>query len=160
MGDVVLKHRKVVSYIVFILITLAAGGVGAIFSYNGMPGFDAAAKPALTPPKAVFPIAWTALYILMGWGMARIWLTSSRERSDALLIYAVQLIINIFWSAWFFGLQAYLFAFVWLLLLILAIVIMIFIFHRIDHAAGLMQIPYLAWCIFAAYLNFGVWSLN
>ena len=76
------------------------------------------------------------------------------------LIYAVQLIINIFWSAWFFGLQAYLFAFIWLLLLITAIVIMIYVFYRADHAAALLQVSYLLWCVFAAYLNYGVWRLN
>lgn len=155
-----MKHRKVVSYIVFILITLAAGGLGAIFAYRGMPAFDTAAKPALTPAKAVFPVVWTVLYILMGAGMARVWITGSRERCDALLIYAVQLIINIFWSAWFFGLQAYLFAFIWLLLLITAIVIMIYVFYRADHAAALLQVSYLLWCVFAAYLNYGVWRLN
>ncbi len=155
-----MKRRKSVPYIVFILISLAAGGIGAIFSYKGMPAFDAAAKPALAPAKAVFPIVWTILFILMGVGMARVWITGSRERSDALLIYAVQLIINVFWSAWFFGLQAYFFAFIWLLLLIAAIVIMIFIFYRTDHAAALLQISYLLWCVFAAYLNYGIWRLN
>ncbi len=155
-----MKHRKFLTYIIFILIALAFGGLSAIFTYRGMPAFDAAAKPALTPAKPVFPIVWTVLYILLGIGMARVWITGSRERSDALLIFIVQLIINFFWSVWFFGLQTYLFAFIWLLLLIIAILIMIYAFYRIDHAAALMQVSYLLWCIFAAYLNFGVWQLN
>ncbi len=155
-----MKRRKIAAYAIFILITLAAGGLGAIVTSKGMPSFDQAAKPALTPPDTVFPIVWTILYILVGIGMARVWLTGSRERSDALLIYAVQLILNFFWTVWFFGLEAYLFAFIWLLLLIMAIIIMIYSFYRMDRAAAYIQIPYLLWCIFAAYLNFGVWRLN
>ena len=29
-----------------------------------------------------------------------------------------------------------------------------------DKTAALLQIPYLLWVTFAAYLNYGVWMLN
>ena len=37
---------------------------------------------------------------------------------------------------------------------------MIVLFRRADRTAALLQIPYLLWVTFAAYLNFGVWVLN
>ena len=40
------------------------------------------------------------------------------------------------------------------------IVWMALLFYRQDKAAGLMQLPYLLWVLFAGYLNFGVWMLN
>ena len=64
------------------------------------------------------------------------------------------------WSILFFGLSNYLLAFFWLLLLILLIIIMIVRFHKIKPIAAYLQIPYLIWLCFAAYLNIAIWLLN
>lgn len=97
----------------------------------------------------------------MGIGAARVSLTSpSAERSLGLNLFVAQLIVNFFWSLIFFNAGAYGFAFLWLLLLIALVVWMILSFRRTDPLAALLQIPYLLWLIFAAYLNYGVWSLN
>ena len=37
---------------------------------------------------------------------------------------------------------------------------MIVRFYRIDKTAAYLQIPYLIWLLFAAYLNTGVFILN
>ena len=37
---------------------------------------------------------------------------------------------------------------------------MIRAYYKIDRPAAWLQVPYLAWSVFAAYLNFGVWLLN
>ena len=54
----------------------------------------------------------------------------------------------------------YLFAFIWLIALILIIMIMIWQFYSISPLAAYLQIPYLIWCIFAAYLNFSIFVMN
>ena len=51
-------------------------------------------------------------------------------------------------------------ALIWLILLWLLILWMIFSFRKVDSLAAWLQIPYLLWVTFAAYLNFGVWILN
>ena len=33
-------------------------------------------------------------------------------------------------------------------------------FRKVDPIAAWLQVPYLLWLTFAAYLNFGVWRLN
>ena len=53
-----------------------------------------------------------------------------------------------------------LFAFFWLLLLLVLTAKMVKSFYQIDKKAAYLQIPYLLWLLFAAYLNFGVWMLN
>ena len=56
-------------------------------------------KPVFAPPKALYPIVWTILYILMGISSARIYLQKSAhsfEVMDTLLNYALQLILNFF----------------------------------------------------------------
>lgn len=75
-------------------------------------------------------------------------------------LFIAQLVVNFFWSPIFFNAQAYGFAFVWLLLLWSLVLWMILTFRKVDSLAAKLQIPYLIWLTFAAYLNFGVWLLN
>lgn len=162
MGDVcmnVIKQLK--PYLVSILIALAVGALGGIVTSNGMPNYEQIIKPALTPPSIVFPIVWTILYILMGISAAMVWKqASSKQRGFALIIYALQLVLNFLWSYLFFSMQAYFLSFVCLLVLWVLIVMMIWSFSRVDPRAARLQIPYLLWVTFAGYLNFAVWLLN
>ena len=97
----------------------------------------------------------------MGFGAARIYSAqASRARTHGLLLFLVQLAFNFFWSIIFFNLQNFGFALIWLIILWLLILWMIFSFRKVDSLAAWLQIPYLLWVTFAAYLNFGVWILN
>ena len=150
------------NYFPWILITEAAGILSGILSREGIAVYaELADKPALTPPGMLFPIVWTILYAFMGIGAARVAASEeSSARSAGLNVFVVQLIVNFFWSLIFFNAQAYGFALAWLMLLWLLIIVMILLFYRTDKAAALLQIPYLLWVTFAAYLNYGVWKLN
>lgn len=156
-----MDKSKIKTYGLFILLTELVGGVAGLFTSMGMDAYDSVQKPALTPPDIVFPIVWTILYALMGISVARIWLSPpTKERNHGLIIFAVQLFFNFFWSLIFFNLQAYGFAFLWILILWALIIGMIYIFNKTDRLAALLQIPYLIWVTFAAYLNLMVWLLN
>lgn len=155
-----MKKQQCKPYVLFLLLTAAVGGVGALVVNAGMPAYQVLKKPWFTPPDIVFPIAWSILYLLMAIGAARVWNTRSRLRGSAIRLFIVQLAMNFFWNVWFFGLQWFLVAFVWLLGLIFVIFLMIRSFSRLDRPAGLLQIPYLLWCCFAAALNLGIFLLN
>ena len=127
---------------------------------DGTVAFRSVAKSPLNPPEWVFPVVWTILYILMGVGAGRVWKSAHPDRRAAIALWAVQLLINYAWSFLFFTLQSYLIALLWLALLWALVVAMILVFCRIDRAAGLLQISYLLWLSFAAYLNACVWILN
>ncbi len=145
----------------FLLITGAVGGLSALLTNMGMDSYKEAVKPPLTPPDIVFPIVWTILYTLMAISAARVWLTNnSRMKNRAMIVYALQLFFNFFWSILFFNFQAYGLAFIWLIGLWILIALMIVRFYSIDKPAGLLQIPYLLWVTFAGYLNYMVWMLN
>ena len=123
--------------------------------------FTEVEQPPLSPPSIVFPIVWAVLFALMGFGAARIYSAqASRARTHGLLLFLVQLAFNFFWSIIFFNLQNFGFALIWLIILWLLILWMIFSFRKVDSLAAWLQIPYLLWVTFAAYLNFGVWILN
>lgn len=146
---------------IFPIISLAAGALGGFLGKQGMQEvYPMLQKPALTPPAIVFPIVWFVLYVLMGIGMARVWQTQAPGREQALAIWAVQLAVNVFWTVLFFAWQKYLAA-LWLLVLLWLLILgMILLFRPLDRAAAWMQIPYLLWVSFAAYLNWGIWMLN
>ncbi|MBQ6697472.1 MAG: tryptophan-rich sensory protein [Oscillospiraceae bacterium] len=150
------KSKK--TKIVFILISLAVGGLSAFLTRNNMNVFDSIQKPPLTPPAIVFPIVWTILFTLMGYSAARVYLED--PKSNAIEVFGVNLVVNFFWSIIFFNLQAYTFAFIWLLLLIAVVVVMIIKFYRVDKAAAFLQLPYLAWLLFAGYLNLYIALMN
>lgn len=149
-------------YVLAIVLTEAIGALAGFLTRDGVELYQATAvKPALTPPPVVFPIVWSILYVLMGIGAARIWLAPpSEDRSRSLTLYVVQLAFNFLWSILFFGLHRYGLALIWLAVLWLLILFMILSFRKVDPAAAWLQVPYLLWVTFAAYLNFGVWRLN
>lgn len=143
-----------------ILTPIAVGTLSALFSGNTAANYSVLNKPALSPPGILFPIVWTILYILMGISSYIIYESNDPNRESALRTYALQLFFNFFWSIIFFRFNLFFTAFVWLLALIFLIIKMIRQFYRIKPIAAYLQIPYLLWCIFAAYLNFMVFRLN
>lgn len=156
-----LDKSKLKIYGIFLLITGAVGGLSALLTNMGMESYKAAEKPPLTPPDIVFPIVWSILFTLMAISAARVWLTdNSRMRNRSMIIYALQLFFNFFWSVLFFNFESYGLALMWLVVLWVLILLMIVQFSKSDRIAGLLQIPYLLWVSFAGYLNYMVWILN
>ena len=138
-------------YVKSILFPVLIGGiVGLIISkfidYNSLE------KPFLAPPSIAFPIVWTILYILMGtsYGILK---SNSLTDNDINSIYYSQLFVNALWPIFFFVFKWRLFSFFWILLLVILVIFMIIKFYNKNKLAGLLQIPYLLWILFASYLN-------
>ncbi len=156
-------QNKIKPYVISCAIALAVGGLSALLTAGSMDLYSEIVQPPLAPPSFLFPVVWTVLYILMGIGAAMIYLEKDRmprEVSHALIVYAVNLFLNFFWSIIFFNMRAFLFSFIWLVLLWASIMVMIIKFRRIKPLAGYLQIPYLVWVTFAGYLNLAIYILN
>ena len=145
--------------ILCIAVPLGAGGLSALLTRDWMGTFRAIDKPPLSPPGWLFPVVWSALYVLMGTASYLV-LTSGVEYRPALTVYGLQLAVNFFWSLFFFNLGWYLFSFVWLILLLVLIILTMVKFSRLSGPAALLLLPYLLWVAFAGYLNLGVYLLN
>ncbi len=145
--------------LVCILIPLIVGGLAGFITRN-MKAYESLAKPSLTPPSAVFPVVWTILYILMGLSSYLIYISKSPDRKKALTVYAMQLALNFLWPIVFFGLQLYLLSFAVILILWFMIFWMLRLFYPIRRLSAYLNIPYLLWVAFAAYLNLGIYFLN
>ena len=153
-------RSKIKTYAVSIAAALAVGGLSALLTGDSMEQYKALRQPPLAPPGWAFPVVWTILFVLMGVGAAMVCLSGSSSRKKPIAIYGLQLLVNFFWTILFFLLEARLFAFLWLLILLGLVIWMKIYFGRADKIAGQLQTPYIAWLLFAGYLNIAVYLLN
>jgi len=156
------RGRDLAGLIGFLLLCLAVSGVGgAITATSVNTWYQALNKPPFNPPDWVFAPVWTTLYILMAVAGWRLWRTPpSAARRNALLLFALQLALNLVWSLLFFGLQRVGLALVEVVILLAAIVATGIAFYRIDRTAGALFAPYVLWLGYAVALNLSIWLLN
>lgn len=151
---------------VAIIVPLVVGGVSALIAGDSMAAFGALNQPPLAPPAWLFPVAWTALYILMGVACFLVWMRQLAKPSTKnqnlffFVVYDIQLVFNFFWSIFFFNLEWYWFAFVWLIALWIMILALVVWSGKNRRAAMWCLLPYLLWTTFAGYLNIMIAILN
>ena len=119
-------------------------------------------KPLWNPPDWLFPPAWSLLFLLMGIALYLVVQQRSEKTKiqGALIVFGVQLVLNLGWSIVFFGLHSPLYAMVVIVPLWLSIILTIVKFKSVYPLSGYLLIPYLMWVTFASYLNFTIWQLN
>lgn len=144
-------------------LSLGIGALSALLTIGSFKDFyDTIITPPLTPPSIVFPIVWTVLFLLMGISAYLVYVSyaSKATKRSALEIYFFQLLVNFVWPIIFFNYRLFLVAFVWILLLIALVIFMIIKFFKASKTSAFLQIPYLLWISFAAYLNLAIFILN
>ncbi|MEM9047605.1 MAG: TspO/MBR family protein [Pseudomonadota bacterium] len=137
---------------------MAAAATGALFGPG--PWYRQLDKPGWTPPDWVFPVTWTALYVLMVWSGVRIAGSGNPMASAALSVFAAQITLNGIWSPVFFGLHRMGAAMIVLACLWVAVAAQLTLYWLIDPVSGLMTVPYLVWVTLAGALNLSVWRRN
>ena len=146
-----------------LFLPLSIGLLSALLTGSAMMTFRLMEKPPLSPPGWLFPVVWTVLYLLMGTASFLVFSSPTATSEDirqALFSYGLQLFFNFFWSLLFFGMKAYLPAFLWLCVLLFLILLTTLQFYRIDKRAAYLMIPYILWVTFAGYLNLTIYLLN
>jgi len=127
----------------------------------GNPWFDSLVKPAIYPPPAAFGIVWTLLYLMMGFALALVASArGAKARGLAIGLFVVQLLLNLAWSPLFFAAHQITGALVLLVVLDLAVILTIVQFRKVRTLAAVLLLPYLAWILFATYLNFAFLQAN
>jgi len=154
---------KIVKLLIAIVGCQMAGVVGSLFTSPSIPTWYATIrKPNFTPPNWAFAPVWTTMFILMGISAYLIWNQGLENKivKTALLVFGIQLVLNMLWSFLFFGLHSPLYAFFEIIVLWLAILFTMANFFKISRTAGWLLIPYIIWVSFAAILNFYIARLN
>ncbi len=152
---------KLKNLVISLIISIGIGQLSGFLTRESSKTFsEKFQQSALTPPDWVFPIVWIILFTLMGISAAIVYTKDCSIKKYALIVYGVQLVFNFFWSLIFFIGNQFDISFVWVVILILLVFAMILMFAKCSPIAGYLQIPYLVWLIFAAYLNYIVCILN
>jgi tryptophan-rich sensory protein len=157
-----MKKFSLTDVIISIVAAELVGAAAALLSGSFRDFYSELVKPPLAPPHAVFPVVWAILYALMGISAYIIYASydSSTERSTALGLYVTQLAVNFSWTLIFFRFRligAAMFVAILLFILVLA---MILSFRKVRPIAAWLNVPYLVWALFAAYLSVGFSILN
>lgn len=150
--------KNIFSKLKYIILPLLVGGIVGFIISNFIQ-YESLNKPFLSPPQIVFPIVWTIIYILMGISYGILNKKNLHDKRSKSL-YFLQLFVNAFWSIFFFVFEWRLFAFIWILLLDILVILMTINFYTKNKLAGVLQIPYIIWILFASYLNLGFYILN
>lgn len=128
---------------------------------SGNSWYAGLAKPALTPPDWVFPVAWTTLYVLLGIALAVVLnARGARGRGTAISLFAVALALNLAWTPIFFGAHRVTLALAVIVAMLVAAIATTFAFDRIRPLAAWLMLPYLAWISFAGVLTWSIGRLN
>jgi len=152
-----IAQRGVVSLTVFVVLVAVAATFGAQFSPTAW--YESLAKPAWTPPNAVFGPVWTVLYVgiaVAGW---RVWRRKGRF-VPALWLWLAQLVLNAWWSLLFFGLHRPDMALIDIVVLLATIAAFVFVARRHSALASWLFVPYAVWVSYATALNLAIVRLN
>ena len=167
MNEIASRGQLRLAYLRWALVTVPVivllGFLSGKFANSGFGNrwFDALEKPALMPPGWAFGAAWTVLYILMGLAFAMILhARGARGRGVAIALFLLQLLLNLFWSPLFFRAHQVGNALILILILLVVVAVTALMFARIRQVAGLLLLPYLAWLVFASFLNYEIGRLN
>jgi len=133
------------SVFIYVLIALIIGGLASSNAADDI-WYQELNKSSLNPPGFIFGIVWPILYLLMS-------ISAFRTFNKTKNLFLLQLIFNALWSWLFFAFQMPLIALfnIWLLIY-LNIKLNIQIYKE-DTLSGYLFFPYIAWLIFASYLN-------
>ena len=150
-------------FIISILLPLAVGATSGFFTVKAIPGWYAQLnKPWFNPPNWLFSPVWTSLYIMMGISLWLVWKSNApvKIKQPALYLFAVQLILNFFWSLIFFRQHQIGWAVTEIITMWVFILLTIIAFAKVNNIAAWLLVPYISWVSFATVLNYSIWALN
>jgi tryptophan-rich sensory protein len=155
--------NNIAKLIIAIAIPLAVGGISGFFTVTGVESwYQTINKPSWNPPNWIFGPVWTTLYVMMGIALYLVWKSDSSDmlKKTAIILFAVQLSLNFFWSFIFFNQQQPGWALVEIIVMWVFILLTIFAFAQVSKPAAWLLVPYISWVSFAAILNYTIWKLN
>jgi tryptophan-rich sensory protein len=148
------------------ILTAAAAAVavallGGLASTLG-PWYYALRKPWFQPPDWLFGPAWTLIFALAALSGFWAWDANPPLRRWARIVslFAINGLLNVFWSVLFFSLHRPDWALGEVPALWLSILALIVTIAPCSRRAAWLLAPYLVWVAFAAVLNLAVVRLN
>jgi tryptophan-rich sensory protein len=157
-----INFKNIGDFLIAVISVLGPAYVVSIFTSQSNAIYDVLKRPNFSPPSVVFKIVWIILYMLMAIAFFRVLVKGKQNVfiRKAVFYFIIQLILNLLWPIIFFVLNLYGIAFIELCILIVFVFLTIIEFFKVDKIAAYLMVPYFAWLVFAAILNFCIWYLN
>ena len=147
--------KEKIKNIYYIFLPIILGSlVGFIINKN--IDYTLLNRPPLSPPKILFPIMWSIIYILMGIS----YYLYRKKTNEKNTLYYIQLLVNLLWSIIFFIFKFRLLSIFWIVLLDILVYLLLMKFKKVNKLSAYLNIPYLIWILFATYLTIGIYILN
>jgi tryptophan-rich sensory protein len=153
---------SVASIAVVAVAIVVTGAAGALLTDVG-PWYRALRKPSWNPPNWLFGPAWTLIYALIGCAVVVAWNAPGAPpgaRAALAGATALNLGLNVLWSALFFARKRPDWALLEVVALWLSVVLVIAAVRPLSRPGAALLLPYLAWVTFAALLNQRIVALN
>lgn len=150
--------KEFIKKIFYLFFPIVIGGIVSFLIKDSID-YTSLIKPMLAPPKVIFPIMWSIIYLLMGLS----YYLYKKDYDDVGIIdivYYIQLFVNALWALIFFLWKARLVAVIWIIILDLLVILLIYLFWVKKKISAYINIPYLVWILFATYLTIGIYILN
>ena len=146
--------KRYLPHLIFVLIAFTIGYISKnVQEVSMIEWYPTLNKSSLTPPGYVFAIVWSVLYLFMGISAGILWNVRSIYTWLVLLLFFIQLALNLMWSIGFFYKQSPVAGIVILSMLIVAVAAYTVMAYLMKKSAGVLNIPYILWLLFALYLN-------
>jgi len=161
-GVTVSKLKQIAGLTASLLLIFSVAAIGRVFTNLSVHDwYPTLIKPSWTPQGTTIGLIWTILYVTMAVAAWLVWRRGGIVTNKLPLgIYLVQIVLNVIWSAIFFGVRNPGLALLEIVVLWIMILTTLVTFWRVSKFAGALMVPYLTWVAFALVLNLWIWRLN
>lgn len=147
----------------FILSSELLGITGTFFTVPAIPvWYSSLNKPFFAPPNWLFGPVWTLLYACIGLSAYLVWrkYKFGGKSTRFWTAFIIQFVMNIAWTPIFFGLKWVGAAYIVILGMAVYILRTIIEAKKVEARSAVLLYPYLAWVVFASFLNLTIYLLN
>ncbi|HSD12060.1 MAG TPA: TspO/MBR family protein [Patescibacteria group bacterium] len=149
------------SHAIIPLSVVLVAVAGSYFTTGGMEWSRTIRLPAWTPPGQVIGAVWTTIFALAAASAIIAWNGAKKEARFGIgVAFALNGVLNVLWSALFFGAHLMSAATAEAALLELSVLGIIALVWQTSRLAAVLLFPYAGWVAFATYLTFRVWTMN
>lgn len=155
-----LKYKRVSLFLFFIFINFGCLGIGTLLMNNGpqTEWYLSLNKAPWTPPGWFFGFAWSSIMLCFSIYLVKFFEQFPNKKK--MLLYTIQVVLNVIWNYIFFNLQEIAFGLAIILLLTILIFYFFFTFKSELKKTSYLLAPYMIWLCVASSLNFYILIYN
>ena len=148
-----MKFKKILKYILYLFPWF----LSSILSYKKYNYYNSLNLPFFAPPKIIFPIVWSILFILIAYTIYKVYPTSDKAYKKVLLINYLS---NQLFTILFFNLENLFLSFVDTVIVFMSSLYLYEATYTYDKSVSKYLIPYIIWNLFALILSLTITVMN